>query len=381
MKAPFDGYARALVRGLHVLGWLLLAHTFVLADDPRPGACSGPNEPSFLEKKRVITKVFSVSHRDRLFVSNQFGDVRINLWDKPEIRSEITILGLGVTEEEADRFSEAVSIEERREGELISLETHYANQGNTVGWWQGLRNGQRPKDRGVRISYVISLPRYTILEVRSRFSDTVIPEFSAPLKINSQYGNFTANRLMNVDNDIHVTYGQVNIKQLNEGNLKIYYSKLHLDKAARLRLQNNYGSLNLVEVADLDAIIQYSNGKIGTLTENGKLSINYSNHLRLPVLMRTAKTLDVRSNYTSLNLPVQEDSDLNFNVEISRASFGWPSNLPISFERRDDGVTSQGGTGVNRYYPKYTKTYKGKVGKGGCVVTIVSNYGTVKFVE
>ena len=377
MKAPFNGHARRMACGLHVLGWLLLAHSGTCAE--MPGPSFGLDEPSFLEKKRVITKVFSVSPKERLYVSNQFGDVRINLWDRPEIRSEITIVGMGVTEDEAERFSQAVTIEERREDDQIRLETHYSGQGNTVGWWSGLRNGQRPRDRGVRISYVISLPRYTVLELRGRFSDTVIPEFSAPLKVNSQYGNFTANRLMNVDNDIHITYGQVNIKQLNEGYLKLFYSKLHLDKAVRLRLQNNYGSMNLAEVTDLDAIIQYSDGIIGTLKETGKLSINYSNHLQLPVLLRTAKTLDVRSNYTSLNLPVQEDSDLNFNVEISRANFGWPSNLPISFSRRDDSAGSP--NGANGYYSKATKTYKGKVGKGGCVVTIVSNYGTVKFVE
>ena len=85
------------------------------ANDPDESAESF--EPCFLEKKRVITKTYSVSPKDRLYVSNQFGEVRIRLWDKPEVRADIVITAYGVTEEEAQDLLEKVEILDERQGD------------------------------------------------------------------------------------------------------------------------------------------------------------------------------------------------------------------------------------------------------------------------
>ncbi|WP_420152068.1 hypothetical protein [Siphonobacter sp.] len=76
-------------------------------------------------------------------------------------------------------------------------------------------------------------------------------------------------------------------------------------------------------------------------------------------------------------MPVREDQDLDFDVTVTYANFGYPSALPINFVIKDDGSDDS----RQRYVPKHTKTYKGKVGKGGCTVRIVSNYGPVKFID
>ncbi|SDL83999.1 hypothetical protein [Siphonobacter aquaeclarae] len=331
------------------------------------------------ERKRTIVKSFSVSGKDNLYLSNQHGDVRIHIWDKNEVRAEILIQGFGKDDEEAQKFIDAVEIDESRNGNQIRLETRYNEPKGNWNWKNlGWGRSEESKTRGVRISYSVNMPKYVALELQNRFANAQLADFSAPLRVNTQYGNFVADRLMSTDNDIRVEYGNATIKELNEGNLKIQYSKLDLEKADRLRLINNYGSLLVNEVGDLDATIQYSKGKIGKLKEQARLNINYSDNVQLPVLMRTVRKVDVRSNYTSVRLPVGDSQDMDFDVTVSYANFGYPNNLPIAFDVKDDG---SGEDGKHRYVPKMTKTYKGKVGKGGCTVRIVSNYGAVKFVD
>ncbi len=331
------------------------------------------------ERKRSIVKSFSVSQRDRLFISNQHGETKVNVWDKNEVRAEIVIMGYGKDEEEAQRFIEAIGIDEARAGNQIRLETRY-NEPKSGNWnWRswGRSGDSDGKSRGVKISYTIYMPKYMPLDLQSRFANATLADFSAPLRANTQYGDFVADRLMNADNDIRVEYGRAVIRQLNEGNLKIQYSKLELDKADRLRLIINYGSLMLEEVADLDATVQYSKGKIGKLKEQGRLNINYSDNLQLPVLASSVKNLDVRCNYTTVRLPVRDNQDIDFDITVTYANFGYPNALPINFEIKDDGTDDT----RQRYVPKTTKVYKGKVGKGGSTVRITSNYGAVKFVN
>ncbi|OZI07548.1 hypothetical protein BWI93_14535 [Siphonobacter sp. BAB-5385] len=329
------------------------------------------------ERKRTIVKSFSASTRDRLYVSNQHGEMKVNLWDRNEVRAEIIIVGLGNDDDEAQRFVDAVGIEESRSGNIIRLETRYNEPKGSWSWKSWGRSSDESKSRGVKISYTIHMPKYMPLDMQNRFANATLADFSAPLRVNTQYGDFTADRLMSTENDIQVEYGKAIIHQLNEGNLKIQYSKLELDKADRLRLVNNYGTMIVDEVGDLEATIQYSKGKIGKLKEQARLNINYSDNVQLPVLLRTVKNLDVRSNYTTLRLPVREDQDLDFDVTVTYANFGYPSALPINFVIKDDGSDDS----RQRYVPKHTKTYKGKVGKGGCTVRIVSNYGPVKFID
>jgi hypothetical protein len=50
-----------------------------------------PEQNGLIEKRRNIVKVFDVKNNDLLMVDNQFGQVKINLWSKEEIKVEIII--------------------------------------------------------------------------------------------------------------------------------------------------------------------------------------------------------------------------------------------------------------------------------------------------
>ncbi|MDE9456238.1 hypothetical protein, partial [Xenorhabdus bovienii] len=81
------------------------------------------------------------------------------------------------------------------------------------------------------------------LSVSNKYGKTIIPQFDAPLRVSSNYGSFTCDRLKGADKDIFVQYGSGDIKQMDDGNLQISYSKLNVDKADNLFLKNNYGSV------------------------------------------------------------------------------------------------------------------------------------------
>lgn len=343
-------------------------------------------EDNPIEKKRTISKTLSVDSKDRLTISNQHGDVKVELWDKNEIKVDITITGYGTSESKAQELIDNVEITDKRETGKISFKTFIDSDNNNWSWgnnwsWNGKKDDENcncPKGKkGVEINYMIYMPRTNALSVSNKYGKTIIPQFEAPLKITSNYGSFTSDRLKGIDKDIFVQYGTSNIKQMDDGDLFIAYSKLTIDKADNLKLRNNYGSVTLDDINNLDGTFQYSSGKIGKINETGKLNISYSDGVQLSEMSKTLKSLDIRSNYTAVKLPVNGDVNADFEVTTTYANFRYPSGkvtFTVNPDENDDDDRKIGW--------QSTKTYKGKIGKGsGTKIMIKTNYAGVKFIE
>ena len=344
------------------------------------------SEDNPFEKKKTITKTFSVDSKDRLNISNQHGDVKIELWDKNEIKVDITIIGYGTTEAKAQQFIDNVEITDKREGDKISFKTFIDSDNSNWNWgnnwsWNGKKDDENcncPKSKkGVEINYNVYMPRTNALSVSNKYGKTIIPQFDAPLKVTSNYGSFTSDRLKGIDKDIFVQYGSGNIKQMDDGDLQISYSKLNIDKADNLKLKNNYGSVTLDDINNLDGTFQYSSGKIGRINETGKLNITYSDGVQLSEMSKTLKSLDIKSNYTPIRLPVNGDCNADFEVTTTYANFRYPTGkltFTVNPDENDDDDRKMGW--------QSTKTYKGKIGKGSNTkITIKTNYAGVKFME
>ncbi len=345
---------------------------------------SDKSEDNPFEKKKTLTKTFTVNSKDRLSINNQHGDVKIELWDKNEIKVDIIITGYGSSEAKAQELIDDVEITDKREGDKISFKTFITYDNNNLNWgnnwsWNGRKddsNSLKTK-RGIEVNYNVYMPRTNALSVSNKYGKTIIPQFDAPLKVTSNYGSFTSDRLKGLDKDIFVQYGSGNIKQMDDGDLEIAYSKLNIDKADNLKLKNNYGSVTLDDINNLDGTFQYSSGKIGRINETGKLNITYSDGVQLSEITKSLKSLDIRSNYTAVKLPVNGDVNADFEVTTTYANFRYPTGkvtFTVNPDENDDDDRKMG------WQP--TKTYKGKIGKGSNTkITIKTNYAGVKFME
>ena len=343
-------------------------------------------EDNPIEKKKTITKSFTVDAKDKLAINNQHGEVKVELWSKNEIKVDITITGYGNSDKKAQELLDNVEIIDKREGDKISFKTLIDSDNDSWSWGNNWSWKSDKKDddcncpankKGVEVNYMIYMPRTNSLAVSNKYGKTIIAQFAAPLRVTSNYGSFTSDRLTGADKDIFVQYGSSNIKQMDDGDLHIAYSKLNIDKADNLKLTNNYGSVTLDDINNLDGTFQYSSGKIGRINETGKLSISYSDGVQLSELTKTLKSLDIRSNYTAVKQPVNGDVNADFEVTTTYANFRYPQGkltFTVNPDENDDDDRKMGW--------QSTKTYKGKIGKGSNTkITIKTNYAGVKFLE
>jgi len=339
--------------------WGLLSCLLIAAN-------SHATENGNIERRKSVIKIYDVSSKDNLLIDNQFGQVKINLWDKNEIRVDISIKANSSNDDQAQQFLDAVEIEDKKEGNQISLLTIIHKNGGANWSW----NKSNGKGNYVQIDYNVSMPKNTPLTVKNRFGNTDVPIFSAPLNIISKYGTFSANDL-GIKNDIDVSYGKAEIQKMSNGSLDIAYSTLELDKANNLVLVNKFGKMKIGEVETLDGQFSYSGGRIGIIKGSSKIKLSFSGGFRIDQLNPSADNMDIQASYSSLTMPV-ENNDCNFDVTVSYGGFKYPNDRQVSFTQNDDDKKD------DTHGHKTTKQYVGKMGKGnGSKIKIVSKYGEV----
>lgn len=338
---------------------LMLFSLVAFAIDPEVGA---------VEKKKIISKSFNVSSRDNLLIDNQFGQVHVNLWNKNEIRIDITITSNASSEEKALSRLESIEILEKRSGDQIMFKTIMGEDRGSSRWnW----SWNKEEKNSIQIDYMVSMPQNVALSIKNSFGNTSIPTFKAPLRVVSKYGSFSANDLTGSKNDIDVSFGKADIQQLENGNLEIAYSTLDLDNATMLNLVNKFGKFKIGNVDIIDGSASYSsNSSIGSVNNSCKLKLSFSGGFKIIQIPSTADNIDIRASFSSVSLPM-ENNDCDFDVKVSNGGFKYPTSRKVTFTQNDDDRDNEKG-------PRFTKQYIGKIRTGnGAKVRVVSSFGEV----
>ena len=321
-----------------------------------------PGADAFLvEKRRNIVKEFDVNNKEALVLDNQFGLVKVALWDKNEIKVEIVITANAATDAKALEYLKAVEIQETREKGKLTLSTVINRSQFDAKMWEN-RKGDK---NFIRIDYTVSMPKENPLLVKNRFGDINIPLFQAALTVDTRYGNFYANSLEGITNTIDVRYGNAKIGKIINGRIDSQYSDLKLDQVKKLLLNNKCGDLMIGEVTDLIADINYSGAKIGTIKGDGKIKLNYSGNFKIDEMTNSAENVNIDASYSSVVLPAEANK---FNVVVSYGNFSYPAaNVSFSMQPDKDDKSNK------------MRQYQGSVGAGsGTKITVVSKYGNVK---
>jgi hypothetical protein len=318
------------------------------------------------EKKKTLTKTYTVTSKDNLFIDNQFGSVKVVLWNKNEVRVDISIKADSPSDERAQKRLDAISIEEKNSGDQISLKTIIEDEGYS-GWFKS-SNGNNT----IQIDYLVSMPKNMPLTVKNRFGNTDIATFNAPLTIKQSYGNFTANDLTGSKTDIDVNFGKANIQEMGSGSIDMGYSTLNLDKGNTIHLVNKFGKFHIGDVDKIDGKVSYSNSStIKSVKSSCMMKLSFSSGFSIEQMPASADNVDITASYSSVSIPT-DNSESSFDVVVSHGGFKYPTNRSITFTQNDDNDKNERG-----YTP--TKKYVGRLGSGnGTKIRVVSTFGDVR---
>ena len=291
---------------------LLLLTTQVFAEDP------------LVEKKKTYNKSYSVSNSDRISLTNQFGEMQINTWDKNEVKVSVTITAEAQTDEKAQAILDHISIEDGKSGDGVFFKTKMDKNKDNTQWSKG-------EKQGFHIDYVVYVPARNPLQAKNDFGPMTIGDYNGEVTLESKFGSLTTGKLNNVKKVV-IEFGKGTIGSINNGSLVIKFSKAAID--------NLDGSVN--------AVFEYC--------DIAKLRVDNS-----------TKALTVKNSFSNLYLDVNTNLSASFDISTNFGDLHNKTNFDIKEEGDDD----------DRRGPRFNKRYQGKAGSGSTEMKIKSEYGQI----
>jgi hypothetical protein len=281
-------------------------------------------------KQRLINKSYDVTAEDRLTIDNQFGNVVVSTWDKPQITVDIEISAKAASDSKAQDIMDKINVHDSRDGHDIRFKTEVDEIHNA----NGLKGnkGRDDNSRGFYIDYVVHMPAANGLNVENSFGKTEVPALSGPVSLTSKFGSLNTGKLDNVG-EIDVEFGKADIEAINNGKIALKF-----DKEAHIGRVEGGAKINC----------EFSQNVV----------IQLSNHIQ---------DLSLFESYSGVRLVVDKDLSANFEVHTSFGHFNNESDFTID-EKADEGDTG----------PRFDRDYAGKAGDGKARIRIKSSFGSVR---
>ena len=273
-------------------------------------------------KERNISKTYSASGNN-LSIDNQFGEVKITTWDKNEIKVDIHIEASSNVKDMMENTFDNIDVNDSQNGKEISFKT--------------VMNKNKGKDischncsNTMSIDYDIKMPANNKLTIHNSFGATIIPDFSGPLSITSQYGSLTAGKMSNLD-----------------------------------KLDLSFGSAKLKDLSNTDVTFSYSSINIDNLSGNNKIKMEFCGYSKI-ILSDNLGSLNLNDSYSQVHLQPASNLSATYDIRTSYGSF--TDKTGGNIKRTDQ---------PEEYGPDLDKHYEGKTGSGGAKITINSSFGSI----
>jgi hypothetical protein len=280
-----------------------------------------------IDKKKTISKSYTVTKEDKLEIENSFGNVVINTWDKNEIKVDVEIGAKANTEEKAQDMLDEIEVSNHQSGHTISFKTDVGDINN-----HGKHNKNNDDDRKFYIDYTVYMPAANPLQIENSFGKIKVPNINGQVSLTSKFGGLTAGKLVDVD-EIDVEFGTAEIGSVHNGEVTFKFNSR--------------------------SVIDQVSGSV-------KIKSEFSGDVQFAVSDNIVE-LSVFESYSTVRMSVGKGLSANFDVHTSFGSFHNSTGYNISEEKDDDDSG-----------PKFDKDYSGKAGDGKAKIKIKSSFGKVR---
>jgi hypothetical protein len=305
-------------------------------------------------KVKNYSKSYPLDANDRIRLSNQYGKITVNTWDRHEVKVDIQIKAEARNDEDAQKLMDGVQISDSKNGDQVSFKTNIDHDDND-GFWSLFNFGGKNKRQKLTINYVVYMPAKTDLNVEASYGSIDLPSLDGKVKVSTSYGSTSIQSLSNPANEIEGSYGSIKIGSMNGG-----------------RVDFSYGSVDMDEVNNVKADLSYGSFKLGKLKGVGEFDLSYEGGFKIGEVASSLKRLNINNSYSGTNLGLAPNSNFDFDITVSYGGFNYNDDkVTVTSKNPPDGSRHIG----------TTRNYKGHVGKGGsdARVTINTSYGGVSF--
>ena len=202
------------------------------------------------EKSRTVTETFKVWPDTEIEVNNKYGTIHLIHWDKDSVRFEIELMVRGSKESRVDKSFDFIEFDFKPSKFYVIAQTLFSGKS---GFWSDvsdITSSVFNSNTKTKIDYTIYLPEDASLKILNKYGNVYTTNHSGRLHIELSNGDLKAHHLSGRTN-ITNEFGNVNIKQIDDGSLNINYGELEIENAGNLSVESKSSKFFIDEVADL----------------------------------------------------------------------------------------------------------------------------------
>jgi hypothetical protein len=336
---------------------------------------------SFTLSAEEITKEYHKEYTagtKTLEISNRYGDVVIQSWDKDQIVIDVKVTVEMPNRDRAQKLLDYIDVEFSEGSNAISAKTIIDDKFNFTGWGDS---------RKFSIDYNIKMPVGTDLNLANKYGNTDIDELHGLMNLDIKYGNITAGKLTrgNVKplSKISLAYGKGTFDETGWLDLTIrYVGIMDITKSQAILLDSKYSKLTIGETSSMVGESKYDNIRIENINnlvlENGytetnigvltkKLSYKGSyGSFSVESIPAGFESIDVETHYMGVKLGIDESASFKLDAKVTYGGLKF----------NEDNFRNQ-----RRIVENNSNEVTGTVGKDESPysrVTVLASYGSVR---
>jgi hypothetical protein len=305
------------------------------------------------EVTKAYNKVFSVNQTTAVVISNRYGDVTVETWDKNEVSIDVVVTAEMSSRDRSERLLEMISVEFIENDTSVGAKTILDSRFSSITRGSGTNR--------FKIDYTVKMPGKNNLNIANRYGNIKIGEHPGWVNIDLRYGNLFALRLTrgNVKpiNCIAISYGKATVDEANwlsvvtryTTDLSIRkvqaimldsrYSKVIIDEAGSMVADSKYDNISVKNINNYVAEAAYTSMKFETLTNSLNLVAKYGSFEAANV-PSGFESLTVDASYCGITMGIDKNAAYKLEAEIKYGSITYCEEC-IDIERKIVESTSR----------------------------------------
>ncbi len=311
----------------------------------------GISNAQFTETKEM-TKQFFVSPETKIELSNKYGKIEINTWEKDSVIIEIKIR---VEEKKLSKLEDAIrgiDFDITDSQHYLTIRTNVEkNKSSLSKEITRFKESVLKSDGNIEVDYTVWMPATNELKVENKFGDVYIGDYQGKVDINISNGNLKAH---NFEGELNLvlSFADATINSIKMGYLDCNFSELYVKKAETIRLKSKstefefqkISNLNaesrrdkfrIREIEAIDATSSFTTIRINELTDRMKLRSDYGD-LDIEKVTLDFSIIAIESKSTDVNLYFNETSKFDFEITSTKSELDYCTEIAIEEEETLD---------------------------------------------
>jgi hypothetical protein len=323
---------RIIILNFFILIWILPFSVFAQFNDTKE-----------------ISRRFKVTPETRIEISNKYGKIELNTWEKDSVVIDIKIK---VEEKKLAKLKESMDgikfdftdsqhflIVRTLVGESKSgLEKEILKFKETL-----LQSGGN-----IEINYSVWLPKRNSLKIENKFGDVFIGDYEGEVTLDLSNGNLKSHDFRGKTN-LTLSFADATINQMKSGRIESNYSELYIKKAESLQIVSKSSTFEIIELKELnadsrrdkfrirlvdfvDARGSFSNFRISELTNRLTLRTEYGD-ADVEKTSLNFSNIYIESKSTDINLRFNPESSFGYEITHTKSKINFSREMKNDEEK------------------------------------------------